>query len=200
MKICSCRFFLEDLFWRLNFWKNFNEDLFMDIFPWRFILRDFSIEVLEIFIEDLFIGEFSFWKWRFSFMITKWRRWRWIRNDEDLFMMIFFFFLKNLSFGWEQLWLEVDADCWISPCLIPIKRLFQLAMNFFIEMNWKYLPNAPNLGHIPCLDWTWVHLMLRPLGNMNEDHGPRSLVLAKYFSFSSLLETNYQENIFGQCL
>ena len=31
-------------------------------------------------------------------------------------------FLKNLSFEWEQLWLGVDADCWISPCLIPAKR------------------------------------------------------------------------------
>ena len=93
LKICSWRFFLENLFWRLNFWKKFNEDLFMEIFPWRFILRDFSIEVLEIFMEDFFIGVFSFEKWRIFilkmeifFMITKWRRWRWTRNDEDLFM------------------------------------------------------------------------------------------------------------------
>ena len=113
-------------------------------------------------------------------------------------MMIFFKYKKR------RLWMRITlagslCELLISPCLVPVKRSFQLAMNFCIEMNWKYLPNAPNLGHIPCLDWTWVHLMLRPLGNMKEDHGPRSLVPAKYFSFSSLLETNYQENIFGQC-
>ena len=39
MKICSGRFFLEDLFF-----------------------RDFSIDVLEIFIEDLFIGDLWFWR------------------------------------------------------------------------------------------------------------------------------------------
>ena len=32
------------------------------------------------------------------------------------------------------------------------KDKFQLAMDLFIEMNWEYLPNAPSLGHIPCLD------------------------------------------------
>ena len=91
MKICLWRCFLEDLFWRffnwifeyflrrsvhgdfsfgIWFWRFFLwkmkifpfEDLFMEIFPWRFILRDFAIEVLEIFIEDLFIGDFSFWR------------------------------------------------------------------------------------------------------------------------------------------
>ena len=93
MKICSWRFFLwkmeifpfEDLFveifpWRfileIKLLKIFNEDLFMEIFPWRFILRYFSIEVLEIFIEDLFIGVFSFgiWFWRFFLLnISSWR-------------------------------------------------------------------------------------------------------------------------------
>ena len=117
-KICSWRFFLEDLFWRLNFWKNFNEDLFMDIFPWRFILRDFSIEVLEIFIEDLFIGDFSFEKWRI-FLLK---------------MEIFFFFLKNLFFEWEQLWLEVNVDCWISPWLNSCKKIISIS-NGFIHWN-----------------------------------------------------------------
>ena len=98
----------------------------------------------------------------------------WGKNDDDLKKQ-----KKTLDFEWELLWLEVDADCWISPCLIPIKRLFQLAMNFFIEMNWKYLSNALSLGYIPCLDWTWVHLILWPLGNMKEDHSLRSLVPAK---------------------
>ena len=128
-KICSWRFFLEDLFWRLNFWKNFNEDLFMDIFPWRFILRDFSIEVLEIFIEDLFIGDFSFgmWFWRFLLLkmetfFKKKNLWSQSEEDEDGLEMMkiyswLFFFLKNLSFEWEQLCLEVDVDCSISPWL-----------------------------------------------------------------------------------
>ena len=52
-------------------------------------------------------------------------------------------------------------------------------MDLFIQMNWKYLANAPSLRHIPYLDWSWVHLMLWPLGNMKEDHGLSSLVHAK---------------------
>ena len=42
--------------------------------------------------------------------------------------------------------------------------------------------------------------MLQPLGNMKEDHGPSSLVPAKWLSFSSLLETSYHENIVGYCI
>ena len=192
------RFFLEDLFWRLNFWKKFNEDLFREIFPleygfgdfsfWRFILEiellkknlmkicswrfflwnmvleifpfeDLFVEIfpwrfiLEIellkkklmkicswrfFLEDLFLeifplkfwkfllkicsleifpleygfGDFSYEKWKIFllkmeiyFMITKWRRWRWTRNDEDLFMRQewwwFFLNIKNVDFEWE---------------------------------------------------------------------------------------------------
>ena len=137
MKICSWRFFLEDLFWRFFHWtfenflrrfvhgdfsfgiwfwrfflwkmeifpfedlfveifpwrfileikllKIFNEDLFMEIFPWRFILRYFSIEVLEIFIEDLFIGVFSFGIWFWRFFLWKME----IFPFEDLFVEIF---------------------------------------------------------------------------------------------------------------
>ena len=76
------------------------EDLFMEIFPWRFILRDFSIEVLEIFIENLFIGDFSFWKWRFFFLWSQGEEdedglgmmkiYSWGKNDDD-----FLFFLKK---------------------------------------------------------------------------------------------------------
>ena len=62
-------------------------------------------------------------------------------------------------------------------------------MELFVEMNWKYLVNAPSLGYIPCFDGSWVHLMLQPLGNMKEDHSPPSLVPTKWLSFSSLLET-----------
>ena len=88
--------------------------------------------------------------------------------------MVFFLGLKNL-------FLQKDN--------------FNLAMDLFIEMNWKYLPNAPSLGHIPYLDWSWIHLMLWPLGNMKEDHGLPSLVPTKILSFSSLLETDYHENL-----
>ena len=35
--------------------------------------------------------------------------------------------------------------------------------------------------------------MLKPLGNMKEDHGPPSLVPTKWLSFSNLLETKYHE-------
>ena len=119
VKICLWRFFLEDLFWSLNFWKNFNEDLLMEIFPWRFILRYFSIEVLEIFIEDLFIGVFSFgiWFWRFFLLnISSWRFFL-----EDLFWILNFwknlmkicswrFFLWNMVleiFPFEDLFVEI---------------------------------------------------------------------------------------------
>ena len=71
-------------------------------------------------------------------------------------------------------------------------------MESFITRNWKHLAKASSLGHIPCLDGSQFNLILQPLGNMEKDHGPPSLVPAKWLSFSSLLETNYHENIFGQ--
>ena len=42
--------------------------------------------------------------------------WSQSEEDEDGLEMMkiyswLFFFLKNLSFEWEQLWLEVDVDC-----------------------------------------------------------------------------------------
>ena len=79
MKICS--------------WRFFHEDLFLKIFPlkfWKFLLKICS---LGIFPLEYGFGDFSFEKWRIFllkmeifFMITKWRRWRWTRNDEDLLM------------------------------------------------------------------------------------------------------------------
>ena len=185
----------------------------MEIFPWRFILRDFFIEVLEIFIEDLFFGDFSFgiWFWRFFlwkmenfpfengyiffFMIKKWRRWRWTRNDEDLLMMIFFFFfLKNLSFEWTTLagsWCGLLDKSLLNSC----KQIISISNGFIHWNELEVLTQCPSLQHIPCLDWSWIHLILWPLGNMKEDHGPPSLVLAKRLSFSSLLETKYHENL-----
>ena len=63
----------------------------MEIFPWRFILRDFSIQVLEIFIEDFFIGDFSFaiWFWRFflwkieNFPFENGDFFLWSQSEED---------------------------------------------------------------------------------------------------------------------
>ena len=172
MKICSWRFLLEDLFWRFfhwsfgNFywrfvhWRFFLWNMVLEIFPlkngdfffrrfvhgdfpWRFILRDFSIEVLEIFIEDLFIGEFSFWKWRFSFMITKWRRWRWIRNDEDLFMMIFFFFFEK-----PILWMRTTlAGSWCrlldKSLLNSYKKIISISNEFFHWNELEVLTQCP---------------------------------------------------------
>ena len=69
-------------------------------------------------------------------------------------------------------------------------------MELFIKINWKYKANAPSLEYIPCLDGSCIHLMLRQLGNMKEDHSLPSLIRAKWLSFSNLLETSYHENIF----
>ena len=88
MKICSWRFFLEDLFleiFPLKFWKFLLKICSLDIFPLEYGFGDFSFEKWRIFLLKMEI----------FFMITKWRRWRWTKNDEDLFMMIFFFFFEK---------------------------------------------------------------------------------------------------------
>ena len=69
MKICSWRFFLEDLFWRLKFWNNFNVDLFMEIFPLEYGFGDFSFEKWRIFLWKM--KNFPFENGNFFFMITK---------------------------------------------------------------------------------------------------------------------------------
>ena len=86
------RFFLEDLFWRLNFWKKFNEDLFREIFPleygfgdfsfWRFFRGDFSLKI--------YFGDWTFEKKLMK--ICSWRFFLWkmeIFPFEDLFVEIF---------------------------------------------------------------------------------------------------------------
>ena len=63
MKICSGRFFLEDLFF-----------------------RDFSIDVLEIFIEDLFIGDLWFWRfflWKMENFPFENGDFLWSQSEED---------------------------------------------------------------------------------------------------------------------
>ena len=89
MKICSWRFFLEDLFleiFPLKFWKFLLKICSLENFPLEYGFGDFSFEKRRIFLLKMEI----------FFMITKWRRWRWTRNDEDLFMRIFFFFEKPI--------------------------------------------------------------------------------------------------------
>ena len=118
MKICSWRFFLwkmeifpfEDLFveifpWRfileIKLLKIFNEDLFMEIFPWRFILKifplkfwNFLLKICSLEIFPLEYEEFSFWKWRFIL-------WKQSEEDEDGLEMMkiyswwFFFFFEK---------------------------------------------------------------------------------------------------------
>ena len=128
LKIYSGDFFIENFyedlfmeifpleygFGNLSFekWRFFLEDLFLEIFPlkfWKFLLKICS---LEIFPLEYGFGDFSYEKWKIFllkmeiyFMITKWRRWRWTRNDEDLFMRQewwwFFLNIKNVDFEWE---------------------------------------------------------------------------------------------------
>ena len=182
------RFFLEDLFWRLNFWKKFNEDLFREIFPleygfgdfsfwrffrgdfslkiysrdwtfeknlmkicpWRFILRDFSIEVLEIFIEDLFIGDiwfgrFFLWKME-NFPFENGDFFLWSQSeededgDEDLFMRQewwWFFFKYKKRRLWMRItlagsWCEVLYKFLLSSC----KKIISISNEFF---HWNEL-------------------------------------------------------------
>ena len=92
MKICSWRFFLEDLFWRLKFWNNFNEDLFMEIFSLEYGFGDFSFEKLRFFLLWRFVcGDFSlkiyFGAWTFENILMKICSWRFFL--EDLFLDIF---------------------------------------------------------------------------------------------------------------
>ena len=149
-KICLWRFFLEDLFWRLFHWKflrrfvhgDFSFGIWfwksflwkMEIFPWRFILRDFSIEVLKIFkkiwswrfflwnmvleIFPLKNGDFSFWRFvrgDFSlkiysrdFLLNFWKFLRRFVHGDFSFVIWFwrFFFRKMEIFPFEDLFIE----------------------------------------------------------------------------------------------
>ena len=159
MKICSWRFFLWNIYFGdWTFEEKFNEDLFMEISPWRFILEIFPLKFwkfllkicsLEIFPLEYGFGDFSFEKWRifllkmeiYLFIFIYYFLWSQSEEDEDRLEMMkiyswwfFFFFLKNLSFEWEQLWLEVNVDCWISPWLNSCKKILSIS-NRFIHWN-----------------------------------------------------------------
>ena len=108
LKICS---------WILNFWKNFNEDLFMEIFPleygfgdfsfWRFVRGDFSLKIYsgdwtfeKNFNEDLFMDIFP---------------WRFILRDFSIEVLEIFIedlFIGDFSFGmwfWRFLLLKMET-------------------------------------------------------------------------------------------
>ena len=156
-------------------WWMLSVDNWLDVTPLKNMKEDDSF----LFLKKNLMKIFFFWDfWFFLKKIWKslifWRNWKfWLMN--------FFFF-----FFWK---------IWKSWIFFKELKILIDAMDLFIEMNWKYLANAPSLGHISCLDWSWIHLMLWPLGNMKKDHGPPFLVPTKRLSFSSLLETNYRENL-----
>ena len=60
----------------------------------------------KAFFEN-FVFFFFFLNMKICSLSKKWRRWRWSKSDEDLFMMIFFLFgwktypLNENSFGWK---------------------------------------------------------------------------------------------------
>ena len=93
LKICSWRFFLWNIYFGdRTFEEKFNEDLFMEISPWRFILEIFPLKFwkfllkicsLEIFPLEYGFGDFSFEKWRFFLEDLFWRLNFWKNFNED---------------------------------------------------------------------------------------------------------------------
>ena len=86
-------------------WKlwNFFLFLFLSFSFFFFFLK--NLEILNFFKElkiliDFFFFFFEIWRFVHYQKVKKWR-WRCRWSDKDLFMMIFFFFWKNLSFEWE---------------------------------------------------------------------------------------------------
>ena len=96
MKICSWRFFLF-------------EDLFMEIFPWRFILEIFPLDFWKFF-KKICSWRFFFLKicsWRFFLEDLFWRLNFWKNFNEDLFMEIF---PLEYGFGDFSFWRFVRGD------------------------------------------------------------------------------------------
>ena len=134
---------IENFDWFFFFWKIKKSWYFEGV--WKFLLNICS---LEIFPLEYGFGDFSFEKWR----IFLWKMknfpfengnffflWSQSKKDEDGLEMMkiyswWFFFWKNLSFEWEQLWLEVNVDCWISPWLNSCKKIIWIS-NGFIHWN-----------------------------------------------------------------
>ena len=76
-------------FWRFFLWKMEIfpfEDLFVEIFPWRFILEIFPLNFWK-FLRRFVHGDFSFGIWFWRFFLLKICSWRFFL--EDLFLEIF---------------------------------------------------------------------------------------------------------------
>ena len=144
----------------------------MEIFPWRFILRGLSIEVLEIFIEDLFIGDFSFGIWFWRFFLLKICSWRFFL--ENLFLEIFplkfwkfllkicsleIFLLKNGDFSFwrfvrEDFSLKIYSGDWtFEKILMKICSWRFFLEDLFLEIFplkfWKFLLKICSLEIFP---------------------------------------------------
>ena len=105
------RFFHEDFsfgiwFWRFFLWKMKIfpfEDLFVEIFPWRFILEIFPLNFWKI-LRRFVHGDFSFGIWFWRFFLWKME----IFPFEDLFMEIFpwRFILRDFSIEVLEIFIE----------------------------------------------------------------------------------------------
>ena len=85
-------------FWRFFFWKMEIfpfEDLFVEIFPWRFILEIFPLNFWKI-LRRFVHGDFSFGIWFWRFFLWKME----IFPFEDLFVEIFLEDLFWRFFHW----------------------------------------------------------------------------------------------------
>ena len=109
---------------------------FLKIFPSFFLKILVFCFCFKRFRENwFFFLNFFFWKYEDLFIIKKWRRWRWRRSksDEDLFMMIFFFFEKPI------LWMRTTlAESWCGlldkSLLNSCKKIISIS-NGFIHWN-----------------------------------------------------------------
>ena len=88
----------------LNFWRNLKKFDWWIFFFFESGLRNMS--PMPLISRPFLKISFFFLKYEDLFIIKKWRRWRWSKSDENLFMMFFFFFWKTYplnenNFGWK---------------------------------------------------------------------------------------------------
>ena len=116
LKICSWRFFLEDLFWRLNFWKNFNEDLFIEIFPLEYGFWDFSFEKWRFFLLKICLWKFFLEDFFLEIEFLKIFLWRFVHGDFSLKIYSRYFSIEVLEIFNEDLiiGLNVWRLKWVS--------------------------------------------------------------------------------------
>ena len=87
------------------------------------------------------ISFFFFLKYEDLFIIKRWRRWRWRKSDEDLFMMIFFF--KN-----PILWMRITlAGSWCGlldkSLLNSCKKIISISNGFIYWNELEVLTQCP---------------------------------------------------------